>query len=415
MYFYFFKSIYWYVFCWQKDVGVEDIVASTMHTTIELMLKILVIDDERSFRQPLASFLKVKGYEVYEASSVGEAMLLIGEKQLDLIVLDLVFPETLQGEYVVKHVYGRIPVLVVSNKENDHSILHLLNDYPDIEFIDKYGIFQNTYFERLIEKYFPNSIRPKTTSVCPVCVLRGIPPAYHHKIKSYILNFEYYLKNFKGVVAEVVFLKDPVKWGEGFAVEFISAEDTALVVAYFVEYIQFLETPMEVSPKALPPVNLEELNRLTTELRQEISTVGTWVSTYYHDSSWKSSEQWVNAFYEDYYVVYLDHHKIYTNFNLINKKTSIERVTDEYMKMELLVYESVVDNNTLLAFKNIIKFCEKFSLPEEKNMAFVLQSRFNRAIKIMADTKTQNIEINQVHSEILTGLLSSIRCKVFPN
>ncbi len=82
---------------------------------------ILIIDDFASVRLYHSSFLTRKGYECLGASTGAEALELIKQKPVDLIVLDLLMPG-MDGASFVKHLdadtsLARIPVLVVTSEE----------------------------------------------------------------------------------------------------------------------------------------------------------------------------------------------------------------------------------------------------------------------------------------------------------
>lgn len=55
-------------------------------------LKILIVDDDRDFRQVTKMSLLKGGYEVFEASSGREAMNVARQVQPDLILLDILMP-----------------------------------------------------------------------------------------------------------------------------------------------------------------------------------------------------------------------------------------------------------------------------------------------------------------------------------
>jgi len=55
-------------------------------------LKILLVDDDRDFREVTKLSLLSEGYEVFEASSGREAMSMARQTQPDLILLDILMP-----------------------------------------------------------------------------------------------------------------------------------------------------------------------------------------------------------------------------------------------------------------------------------------------------------------------------------
>ena len=82
---------------------------------------VLVVDDERTIRELMISFLVKEGYEVLAAQNAREAMRHIEREELDLILLDIRLPDA-SGEDVLDYLRGReriqgesrIPVIVIS-------------------------------------------------------------------------------------------------------------------------------------------------------------------------------------------------------------------------------------------------------------------------------------------------------------
>jgi two-component system response regulator (stage 0 sporulation protein F) len=79
-------------------------------------IKILMVDDERDFTQPMAFWFQRKGYEVVIASSGEEALSIIKEECPAIIFLDLNMPvmdglETLKR---IREIDTQVPVVIVS-------------------------------------------------------------------------------------------------------------------------------------------------------------------------------------------------------------------------------------------------------------------------------------------------------------
>lgn len=83
------------------------------------MSKILVIEDDADINQLLSKILKREGYEVTQAYSGTEAVLLLEKEIPDLILLDLMLPG-MSGQEVTAHVREKIgyqvPIIVLSAK-----------------------------------------------------------------------------------------------------------------------------------------------------------------------------------------------------------------------------------------------------------------------------------------------------------
>ena len=53
---------------------------------------ILLVDDERSLREPLAEYLVRQGFAVREAESAAQARTLLAQESPDLALLDIMMP-----------------------------------------------------------------------------------------------------------------------------------------------------------------------------------------------------------------------------------------------------------------------------------------------------------------------------------
>jgi CheY-like chemotaxis protein len=79
-------------------------------------IKILMVDDEQDFTQPMSFWFKAKGYEVETATSGEAALKIVEEHKPDIIFLDLNMPvmdglETLKR---IRELDKNIPVVIVS-------------------------------------------------------------------------------------------------------------------------------------------------------------------------------------------------------------------------------------------------------------------------------------------------------------
>jgi CheY-like chemotaxis protein len=80
--------------------------------------KILVVDDEPDVRDYLSSFLEDEGFEIRTAENGLSAINLIGQERPDLILLDLLMPESTGAGFYrklqEKEEFKDIPVIVIS-------------------------------------------------------------------------------------------------------------------------------------------------------------------------------------------------------------------------------------------------------------------------------------------------------------
>lgn len=86
--------------------------------TKERPLSVLVVDDEPSLVDTIATIFRYEGYEVAEARSGREALSRVQERQFDLVVLDVMLPD-LDGLEVTRRMRAdgiEVPVLFLTAK-----------------------------------------------------------------------------------------------------------------------------------------------------------------------------------------------------------------------------------------------------------------------------------------------------------
>ena len=88
------------------------------------MKTIAIIDDDIHIGDMLTEVLTKEGYAVLRAYSGTEALYLLSQNRLDLVLLDLMLPG-LSGEEVLPHI-GNIPVIVLSAKVDVQDKVNLL-------------------------------------------------------------------------------------------------------------------------------------------------------------------------------------------------------------------------------------------------------------------------------------------------
>jgi len=79
-------------------------------------LKVLLIDDEPDFTQPMAFWLNSKGYAVMEAHSGQEGIAMVKENNPDIIFLDLNMPglDGIQTLKRIREFNDTVPVIIIS-------------------------------------------------------------------------------------------------------------------------------------------------------------------------------------------------------------------------------------------------------------------------------------------------------------
>ena len=74
--------------------------------------RILLVEDDLRIRKSLASFLRIEGYEVNEASNGQEVIEVLQKDEIDLVLSDVVMPG-LNGLHVLQHVRSVTPEIPV--------------------------------------------------------------------------------------------------------------------------------------------------------------------------------------------------------------------------------------------------------------------------------------------------------------
>lgn len=89
------------------------------------MIKILVVEDDKTIRELIRDFLVEHNYLVETASDGVEALEITKKQQPDVVVLDLALPK-LTGESVckeIKRMYPQMPVIILTAKNRTDDIL----------------------------------------------------------------------------------------------------------------------------------------------------------------------------------------------------------------------------------------------------------------------------------------------------
>ncbi|HEX7821338.1 MAG TPA: response regulator [Sphingobium sp.] len=81
---------------------------------------ILLIDDERSIRDPLTSFLQKNGYRVTAAGDADAARKALGANAIDLLILDIMMPGE-DGLSLCRHVRekGELPIILLTARSEE--------------------------------------------------------------------------------------------------------------------------------------------------------------------------------------------------------------------------------------------------------------------------------------------------------
>jgi DNA-binding response OmpR family regulator len=93
------------------------------------MAVILFVEDDRPSRRNIALFLRLSGYEVYEAEDGEAALNLLSTMQFDVVISDLNLPGEISGIDildVLKTIPRKIDGILVTGRCSDKSKLELI-------------------------------------------------------------------------------------------------------------------------------------------------------------------------------------------------------------------------------------------------------------------------------------------------
>jgi len=100
-----------------------------------------VVDDEPAIRRLLRSTLRVQDYEVLEAGSVAEALDVVAEGRVDLMILDLGLPDG-DGIEVIRDVRqdSMLPIIVLSSRDDERGKVAALDAGADDYITKPFGV-----------------------------------------------------------------------------------------------------------------------------------------------------------------------------------------------------------------------------------------------------------------------------------
>ncbi|MGZ8254391.1 MAG: response regulator, partial [Burkholderiaceae bacterium] len=107
--------------------------------------RILVVEDEPELRRFEAMTLEREGFDVYQAASAERALVELGTRRADMLVLDLGLPDG-DGVDVIRQLRGwsDIPVIVVSARTDERDKIEALDAGADDYLTKPFGVGELT-------------------------------------------------------------------------------------------------------------------------------------------------------------------------------------------------------------------------------------------------------------------------------
>ena len=100
----------------EQTLHSQNIAVPTLSDKTEKPISVLIIDDDDSVRSSLSSYLEDSGFDPLTASDGKQGIEIFGQKDVDLVLVDLRMPE-MDGYEVIKHIHKKsphTPLIVIS-------------------------------------------------------------------------------------------------------------------------------------------------------------------------------------------------------------------------------------------------------------------------------------------------------------
>ena len=128
-----------------------------------MTLKVLVVEDDSEIRRLPQSVLALEGFEVRTAVSLSEARALLDHSAADLVVLDLGLPDGDGGELVQQCRAKKLPVLVVSARQDEAQKVALLDGGADDYLVKPFGVGELLARIRVALRHRGTALHPAQT------------------------------------------------------------------------------------------------------------------------------------------------------------------------------------------------------------------------------------------------------------
>ncbi|HEY1037991.1 MAG TPA: response regulator [Bacteroidia bacterium] len=105
---------------------------------------VLIVDDDRLLVRVIAQSLETSGYKTFTASNGSDAIDLVADQQIDMIICDIMMPKLSGISFIttIKDVLELdLPVIIISSLETGGQITQNLN-YKNIVFLAKPFVYE---------------------------------------------------------------------------------------------------------------------------------------------------------------------------------------------------------------------------------------------------------------------------------
>ncbi len=91
-----------------------------------MAVKVLIVDDDQDILESTGSILAAEGFEIHSADSVEQGLEMIERVAPDVVLLDIVFPESalggLEAARAMKDRHPRLPIIAFSALNREYTL-----------------------------------------------------------------------------------------------------------------------------------------------------------------------------------------------------------------------------------------------------------------------------------------------------
>lgn len=122
-----------------------------MYEVYKVGKRLLVVDDEPDVRLLVSAILKAEGFEVSEAANGPDAVKLLKEEKVDIVLLDIMMP-LMDGLHTAHEIrkFSDVPIIIVSVKDDATTVSMAKKLYKVDGFIKK--PFHNANLISMVKK-----------------------------------------------------------------------------------------------------------------------------------------------------------------------------------------------------------------------------------------------------------------------